>query len=316
MDKKQNSKIFLTGHKGMVGASIYRHLDHLGYKNILTRSKEELDLRNQAAVNEFFRAEKPEYLFIIAAKVGGISANMKYPADFLYDNLMIQANLIQSAYETNVKKIVFLGSSCIYPKDCPQPMKEEFLLTGPLEPTNEGYAIAKIAGIKLLEYFKKQRNLDYLSIMPSNLYGPGDSFHPEHSHVLSANVKRFVDAVHDGAKEVTMWGTGVAKREFLHVDDLARILLELFDKDYNVTSFINIGTGKEISIKELAIKIADFSGYKGKIHWDASKPDGMLRKCMDVGKMNALGLSANISLDEGILELINIYKESKQGQKK
>ena len=304
----KNSKIYITGHKGMVGSALLQKLNILGYSNILVKSRTELDLRDQSQVKKIFESEKPEYVFIIAAKVGGISANMKYPAEYLYDNLMIQNNLIHHSHIFDVKKIIFLGSSCIYPKDSPQPMKEEYLLTGPLEPTNEGYAIAKISGLKLLEFYHKQYGTSYLSLMPSNLYGPGDSFDPSHSHVLSATVKKFVDAIMENKEEVVMWGSGIACREFLNVNDLVDIMFNLLDKNITIENFINVGPGEDISIKELAELVASLTGYKGKILWDTTKPNGMLKKCMEVSKMKSLGLIPKISLEDGIKQMIVDYK--------
>lgn len=304
----KNSKIYISGHKGMVGSALLQKLNILGYSNILVKSKTELDLRDQSQVKKIFELEKPEYVFIIAAKVGGISANMKYPAEYLYDNLMIQNNLIHYSHIFDVKKIIFLGSSCIYPKDSPQPMKEEYLLTGPLEPTNEGYAIAKISGLKLLEFYHKQYGTSYLSLMPSNLYGPGDSFDPSHSHVLSATVKKFVDAIMENKEEVLMWGSGIARREFLNVNDLVDIMFNLLDKNITIENFINVGPGEDISIKELAELVASLTGYKGKILWDTTKPNGMLKKCMEVSKMKSLGLIPKISLEDGIKQMIVDYK--------
>jgi GDP-L-fucose synthase len=303
-----NSKIYISGHKGMVGSSLLSKLNSLGYLNIIVKNKSDLDLRNQSDVDLFFQKEKPEYVFIIAAKIGGIAANMKYPAEFLYDNLMIQSNLIHCSFKHSVKKIIFLGSSCIYPKESPQPMKEEYLLTGTLEPTNEGYAIAKISGLKLLEFYHKQYGISYLSLMPSNLYGPGDSFDPSHSHVLSATVKKFVDAIIENREEVLMWGSGIARREFLHVNDLVDIMLDILNKKIKIEQFINIGTGVDISIKELAELVASLTGFKGKILWDTSKPNGMLKKCMEVSKMKSLGLKPKIGLEEGIKQMIIDYK--------
>jgi GDP-L-fucose synthase len=308
----KTSKIFLTGHKGMVGSALLKQFISKGYSNILTNDKKNLDLRNQSSVNSYFESNKPEYVFIVAAKVGGIAANMKYPGEFLYDNLMIQSNLIHSSLFNNVKKVIFLGSSCIYPKDSPQPMKEEYLLTGPLEPTNEGYAISKIAGLKQLEYYKKQYNLQSISFMPSNLYGPGDSFDPNHSHVLSATVRKFVDAVDSKSDKVLMWGSGIAHREFLHVNDLVDIILFFLENDIDIESFINVGPGNDISIKELAELIKKLTGYQGNIDWDTSKPNGMLRKCMDVSKMKSYGVIPKISLENGIIEMIDEYKKLKQ----
>lgn len=302
-----NKKIYLAGHKGMVGSSILKNLKRKEYNNILIASKDELDLRNQNQVNHFFDKHNPEYVILAAAKVGGINANISYPGDFIYDNISIQNNVIKAAKDFNVKKFVFLGSSCIYPKECAQPMMEEYLLSGPLEPTNEGYAIAKIAGIKMLESFKKQFKLNSISIIPPNLYGPNDSFDLNHCHVLSALVKRFSDAVINNKKEISLWGTGVARREFMHVNDLSRIIVELIEKDIQ-KEIINIGWGKDISIKELATIISKKVGYSGTINWDSSKPDGMLRKCMDVNVMKTLNFAPKISLEKGIDEMIELYK--------
>lgn len=302
----RDSKIYLAGEKGMVGSAILRKLQNFGYSNIITGSRE-LDLRDQMKVKAFLKEHKPEYVILAAAKVGGINANIKNPAIFLYDNLAIQNNVIHFSHESGAKKIIFLGSSCIYPKNCPQPMKEEYLLTGKLEPTNEGYALAKIVGFKLLESYYKQYGFESLSLMPCNLYGPNDSFDLEHSHVLSALVKRFTDATISDTKEIMLWGTGVAKREFMHVDDLAEALLYMME-NYKSNDFINIGWGTDMSIKELAELIAHKVGYRGSIRWDSSKPDGMIRKCMDVSRMKELGYQPKITLEEGIEQMINIYK--------
>jgi GDP-L-fucose synthase len=308
MDK--SSKIFIAGSRGMVGSSIKRLLENQGYKNIITASKGELDLRGQVAVKDFLSKTKPEYVILAAAKVGGINANIENPAIFLYDNLCIQNNVIHYSYETGVKKLIFLGSSCIYPKECPQPMKEEYLLTGKLEPTNEGYALAKIAGLKMCEGYFKQYNFKSISLMPCNLYGPNDSFDLQHSHVLSALVKRFTDAKDQNLPEITLWGTGIAKREFMHVNDLAEATLFMIE-NYDSIDFINIGWGEDISIKDLAELIASKVGYKGQLIWDSTKPNGMLRKCMDVSQMKALGYSPKISLEQGLDEMIAIYNSLK-----
>lgn len=310
-DFNQNAKIYVAGHNGMVGSAIVRLLQKKGYDNLITRNSKDLDLRDSHQVGEFFKLEKPEFVFLAAAKVGGIQANINEPASFLYDNLMIHANAIHQSYLHNVKKILVLGTSCIYPKDCEQPMKEEYLLSGKLEPTNEGYALAKIAALKQAEYYKKQYGLRAISVMPPNLYGPNDSFDLSKSHVLSALVRRFVDAVDDNNNEVTVWGSGSARREFMYVDDLAESVLFLM-KNYEETEFINVGWGTDISIKELAEKIANQTGYQGKITWDTSKPDGMLRKCMDVSKSNSLGYQPKISLDKGIEYMIGYYKKQKR----
>lgn len=307
----KSSKIYITGHRGMLGSVTLNLFKEAGYTNIVTATHSELDLTNQQAVEDFFQKEKPEYVIHIAAKVGGIKANIDNPAVFLYDNLIMQANVIHSSYKNGVKKFVFLGSSCIYPKESPQPMKEEYLLTGKLEPTNEGYAIGKIAGIKLLETYHQQYGFNSISLMPSNIYGPNDSFDLAHAHVLSSLVKRFVDAKEENAPSVTLWGTGVARREFLNVSDCAKAILYLFE-NYNSHHFINIGPGNDISIKELATLISQKVEYRGEILWDAEKPDGMLRKCMDVDKMKQTGFAPEILLEQGIEEVIKSYKELKK----
>jgi GDP-L-fucose synthase len=273
----------------------------------------ELDLRDQCAVKGFFEKEKPDYVFLAAAKVGGIQANMKSPAEFLLDNLAIQNNIIQYSFLNGVKKFCFLGSSCIYPRECPQPIKEEYLLTGPLEPTNEGYAIAKIAGLKLVQYYNKQYGFNAIAPMPCNLYGQNDSFDLEHSHVLSALVKRFVDAVDEGKEELVLWGTGIARREFLNVSDLARAVILLMEM-YDSPEIINVGSGTDVSIKELAELMSSKTGFKGTIQWDSTKPDGMLRKCLDVSKINELGFQPKISLGEGIDFMIQEYRKIKKGE--
>ncbi len=306
----KNSKIFVTGHKGMLGRALVKELKKQGYNNLLLADKKELDLRIQQDVNFFFEKEKPEIVILAAAKVGGINANIKSPAIFIADNLMIQTNVIDAAYRNGCKKLVFIGSSCIYPRECPQPMREEYLLTGKLEPTNEGYAIAKIAGIKMIQAYNKQFGFNGINLMPCNLYGPNDSFDLEHSHVLSALVKKFVDAKNNNDKKIILWGTGIAKREFMHVNDFAEAILFMLN-NYNSSEIINIGWGKDISIKELAELIAKHVGYEGEIYWDSSKPDGMLRKCMDVSRMKEIGFSPQITLEQGIIEMINIYKKKK-----
>jgi len=303
--------IYIAGHHGMVGSAIARELKNRGYENIVTADLKNLDLRNQSQANSFFEKHRPNYVFLAAAKVGGIQANRSYPADFLYDNLMIQNNIFNCSLKYQVKKLLFLGTSCIYPKDCPQPMKEEYLLTGPLEPTNEGYALAKIAGLKMAEYFYKQYGLKSVCPMPSNLYGPNDSFDPKHSHVLSALVKKFVDARDGDLPSITLWGSGIARREFLHVNDLTRIIADLM-KTIETPEIINIGSGADISIKDLASLIAKKIGYAGKIQWDASMPDGMLRKCMDVTKMRSMGFEAKIDLETGLDGVIAEYQKLKK----
>jgi len=306
----KTAKVYITGHRGMLGSTTLNLFKEAGYSNIITATHSELDLTNQQAVEDFFQKEKPEYVIHIAAKVGGIKANIDNPAVFLYDNLMMQANVIQSSLKNGVKKFVFLGSSCIYPKESPQPMKEEYLLTGKLEPTNEGYAIGKIAGIKLLETYRQQYGFNSISLMPSNLYGPNDSFDLDHAHVLSSMVKRFVDAKIEDSKAITLWGTGVARREFLHVNDCAKAILFMFE-NYNSPNFINIGPGEDIGIRELAEMISQKVDYQGEIIWDDTKPNGMLRKCMEVSKMKATGFHPEVNLEDGIDEVIIKYKEKR-----
>ncbi len=306
---EKSSKIYIAGHNGMVGSSIKKLLIENSFSNLLVKNKSELNLLDQSAVRDFFLNEKPEVVILAAARVGGINANIQSPADFLYQNLQIQNNIIHSSYLSGVKKIIFLGSSCIYPKDCSQPMKEEYLLTGKLEETNEGYALAKISGLKMLEFYKRQYGLNSISLMPCNLYGPNDSFNLEHSHVLSALVKRFSDAVVENLSEIKLWGTGIARREFMHVDDLARAVLHFGSTNIELP-FFNIGWGEDVSIKELALIIADKVKYKGEIIWDDTKPNGMLRKCMDVTLMKSLGFKPNIDLSDGIDEMIKIYNQS------
>jgi len=306
----RNKKIYIAGHNGMVGSATMRLFKNEGFTNLVYRTSKELDLTSQAAVHAFFEAEKPEVVILAAAKVGGIQANIDNPATFLIDNLQIQNNICEASLKNKVGQLVFLGSSCIYPKECPQPMKEEYLLTGKLEPTNEGYAIAKIAGIKLLQGYYKQYGFNSISLMPCNLYGPNDSFDLKHSHVLSALVKRFTDAADNNDAAISLWGTGIARREFLHVDDVAKAVLFMMEH-YNSPDFINIGCGTDISIKELAEMIAKKTGFKGEMQWDSSKPDGMLRKCMDVSRMKALGFVPSISLEQGVDQMIEIYKNLK-----
>lgn len=305
MNKDQ--RIFIAGHKGMVGSAILRLLDAEKFSNLITADRSQLDLTSQIQVQDFFLKHTPDLVIIAAAKVGGISANMKEPADFLFTNLAIQNNLFQASLSIGVKKIIYLGSSCIYPASCPQPMREEYLLTGPLEPTNEGYAIAKIAGLKMAQFFHQQYKMETVSFMPCNLYGTNDHFDLTRSHVLSALVRRFVDAVDDGLSEVTLWGTGVARREFMHVDDLARAVLQLESK-LDSGSFINVGVGEDISILDLAHLIARETHYQGEILWDATKPNGMLQKLMDVSKMKSLGFLPAISLQQGIEQMIRDYR--------
>jgi GDP-L-fucose synthase len=296
---EKNAKIYIAGHRGMVGSAIYRKLKREGYTNIITRSSSELDLRNQNDVSAFFEQEKPEYVFLAAAKVGGIVANNTYRADFLYENLQIQNNIIHSSYLNGVKKLMFLGSSCIYPKLAPQPLKEDYLLTGPLEPTNEPYAIAKIAGIKMCDAYRAQYGCNYVSVMPTNLYGYNDNYHPQNSHVLPALIRRFHEAKVNNLPDVTIWGTGSPKREFLFADDLAEACYYLM-QNYNEEGLVNIGTGEDISIKDLALLIKRIIGYEGDINFDTSKPDGTPRKLMDVSKLHSKGWRHKIELEEGI----------------
>ncbi|MFH1507983.1 MAG: GDP-L-fucose synthase [Candidatus Omnitrophota bacterium] len=293
------SKIYIAGHKGLVGSAILRKLQSLGYSNFVYKTKNELDLERQKEVEDFFKKEKPEYVFLAAALVGGIQANNTYPADFIYDNLIIQANIIQSAYKSKVKKLLFLGSSCIYPKHTPQPIKEEYLLDGKLEPTNEPYAVAKIAGIKLCQSYNRQYKTNYISVMPTNLYGENDNFDLESSHVLPALIRKFHDAKINRGPTVTIWGTGKPRREFLHVDDLADACVFLM-KNYNDSEIINIGSGTDISIAEVAELIKGIVKYDGKIVFDNSKPDGTLQKLLDVSKINKLGWQVRIKLSAGI----------------
>ncbi len=308
---KDTDRVYIAGHKGMVGSAIVRLLEKRGFGNLLLRTSKELDLRNTSQVEKFFEEEKPNIVIMAAARVGGIQANIEKPAEFLFENLMIQNNVTHQAYLNKVKKFCFLGSSCIYPKESIQPIKEEYLLTGPLEPTNEGYAISKIAGLKMVENYYRQYDFPGISLMPCNLYGTNDSFDPLHSHVLSALVKKFVDAVDSEDAQVTVWGSGKARREFMHVDDMAEAVLFLM-ADYNSPQILNIGPGKDISIYELSNTIAAKSNYYGKILWDTSKPDGMLRKCLDVSKMKSLGFFPKVSLEEGIERTIEQYKTLKR----
>jgi len=296
---EKDAKIYIAGHRGMVGSAIHRKLSELGYHNIVTRTSAELDLRNQQAVADFFDQEKPEYVFLAAAKVGGIMANNTYRADFIYENMAIQNNIIKSSFDHDVKKLMFLGSSCIYPKMAPQPLNENMLLTGTLEPTNEPYAIAKIAGIKMAEAFRDQYGCNYISVMPTNLYGINDNYHPQNSHVLPALIRRFHEAKVNQLPEVVIWGTGTPLREFLFSDDLADACVFLMN-NYDEKQFVNIGIGEDLSIKELAELIKDVIGYKGAISFDSSKPDGTPRKLMDVSKLHALGWKHKVNLREGI----------------
>jgi GDP-L-fucose synthase len=309
MDK--HSKIYVAGSRGMVGSAIVRKLKQDGYQNIVTRRSSDLDLRKQQAVSDFFEEEKPDYVFLAAAKVGGIHANNVYRADFLYDNLMIESNIIHSAYENGVKKLLFLGSSCIYPKLAPQPIKEDYLLTGLLEQTNEPYAIAKIAGIKLCEAYRDQYGCNFISAMPTNLYGQGDNYHPENSHVLPALIRKFDTAVKEGSTEVEVWGTGKPYREFMYVDDLADACLFLMDS-YDGKGLVNVGTGEEVTIKELAETVADVTGFKGRIVFNTEKPDGTPRKLMDSSRIKEAGWKYTISLKEGLQRAYQFYQKEMQ----
>lgn len=310
MSMKKSSKIYVAGHRGMVGSAILRKLNSEGFTNTVLRTSGELDLRRQTETEAFFEAEKPEYVFLAAAKVGGIQANDTYRAEFLYDNLAIEMNVIDAAYRHGVKKLLFLGSSCIYPKHAPQPLKEEYLLTGTLEPTNEPYAIAKIAGIKLCEAYRDQYGCNFISAMPTNLYGPNDNYDLKNSHVLPALIRKFHEAEERGDAEVEIWGTGKPKREFLHVDDLAEACLFLME-NYDDRSFVNIGSGLDLSIAELAEIVADTVGYKGRLRYDTSKPDGTPRKLMDVSKLNAMGWKHSIGLRDGIADVYSAYRSSR-----
>ena len=296
---EKDSKIYIAGHRGMVGSAILRKLQNEGYENFVLKTSKELDLRDQQKVAEFFEVEKPDYVFLAAAKVGGIVANNTYRADFLYENLAIQNNIIHSAFVSKVKKLMFLGSSCIYPKLAPQPLKEEYLLTGLLEQTNEPYAIAKIAGIKMCEAYRAQYGCDFISVMPTNLYGPNDNYDLQNSHVLPAMIRKFYEAKENGVEQVILWGSGSPMREFLYADDLAAACVYLME-NYSEPELINVGTGIDVTIKELANTVKDIVGFEGEIVWDSSKPDGTPRKLMDVSKLNGKGWRHTIELKEGI----------------
>ena len=307
MDK--NAKIYIAGHRGMVGSAIKRALEKDSYTNLIYKTKEELDLLDQSSVVELFKNERPEYVFIAAAKVGGILANNTYPADFIYQNLQIQNNIIYNAHKYKVKKLLFLGSSCIYPKLANQPIKEEYLLTGLLEPTNEAYAIAKIAGLKMCQYYKKQYGANFISCMPTNLYGPNDNFDLENSHVLPALIRKFYEARKENKENITIWGSGTPKREFLFVDDLADACIFLIN-NYDGVDTINVGVGKDISISELAQMIKNIIGFSGEIIYDETKPDGTLKKLLDVSRINDLGWKAQTTLEDGLKKTIEWYKKS------
>ena len=314
----RDARVFVAGHRGMVGSAIVRRLQALGYTNLITRGREELDLVDQAAVNAFFAENKIDQVYMASAKVGGIHANNTYPAEFIYQNLMVEANIIHAAHCNDVNRLLFLGSSCLYPKFAEQPMKEEALVTGVLEPTNEPYAVAKIAGIKLCESYNRQYGRDYRSVMPTNLYGPNDNFHPENSHVVPALLKRFHEATQRGDDEVVIWGSGKPQREFLHVDDMAAAsvhVMELDDETYQahtqpMLSHINVGTGVDCSIRELAETIARVTEYQGELKFDSSKPDGTPRKLMDVSRLKALGWQSSISLEDGLRDAYRWFVEN------
>ncbi len=311
------AKIFIAGHRGLVGSAMQRKLEEKGYRNLVVRSHAELDLTRQEAVEAFFDKERPEYVFLAAARVGGILANSTYKAEFIYDNIMIAANIVQASYQYGVKKLLNLGSSCIYPKYAPQPLKEDYLLSGKLEPTNEPYAIAKIAAIKLCRYYNEQYGTNFISVMPTNLFGPNDNFDLETSHVLPALIRKFHDAKVEEKGQVVLWGTGTPRREFLYVDDLADACIHLmqnFDAR-DIGEFVNIGTGEDITIKELAELIASIVGFKGDIVWDRDKPDGTPQKLLDVSRINKMGWKAKTGLKQGIIQTYQWYKESQEGSK-
>ena len=309
MDK--NAKIFVAGHRGLVGGALVRRLQSEGYTNLVTRTRAELDLTNQADTFDFFEAERPQYVMLAAAKVGGILANSTYPADFIYQNIQIAANVIHAAYRFEVEKLLNLGSSCIYPKMAPQPMKEEHLLTGPLEPTNRAYAVAKIAAIEMCDSYRKQYGRDFVSAMPTNLYGPGDNFDLETSHVIPALIRKFIEAKESGAPSVPLWGTGVAYREFLHVDDMADACVFIMN-EVSQPGPINVGTAKECTIKELAEMIGELVGFEGELAWDSSKPDGTPRKLMDPAILRGMGWAPKVGLREGLRATIDWYLQTRQ----
>ena len=311
----KNSKIYIAGHNGLVGSAIRRLLVKKGYGNIITRSRKQLDLTDQKSVFNFFKRNKPEYVFLAAAKVGGIKANDDLPADFIYQNLQIQNNIIHNAYLNKIKKLLFLGSSCIYPRECPQPIKEEYLLTGPLEKTNRAYSIAKIAGIEMCQSYNKQYGVKFISVMPTNLYGINDNFDLNNSHVLPALIRKFHEAKTNNLPAVEIWGTGSPRREFLHVDDLADACYYLM-RNYSGNDFLNIGVGKDISIKELAVMIKDIVGFKGELQFDTSKPDGTPQKLLDVSRLNAAGWQAKTGLREGISKTYRWFLENQGGMRK
>jgi GDP-L-fucose synthase len=307
---EKNSKIFVAGHRGLVGSAIVKKLKEEGYTNFVLRTKSELDLRDQPAVKKFFSEEKPDYVFLAAAKVGGINWNWTNPGEFIYDNLQIQTNVIDSAYRNGCKKLLFLGSACIYPKVVPQPIKEEYLLTAPLEPTNEGYALAKITGLRMCEYYRRQYGFNAISLMPANLYGPNDNFIPEHGHVIPGIITKLYNAMQNGDKSIECWGDGTPTREFLYVDDLADACYWTM-LNYDKAEFINVGSDEELTIKDLAEKLKDAMGFKGEIVWNTDKPNGTPRRKMDNSKLKTLGWSAKISFTEGLKRTIGWYKQQK-----
>lgn len=306
---EKNAKIYVAGHRGMVGSALMRRLQAAGHGNLVSRTSSELDLRSQAAVKAFFGEEKPDYVFLAAAKVGGIQANNTYRADFIYENMMIQNNVIHESYLNGVKKLMFLGSSCIYPKMAPQPLREDYLLTGELEPTNEPYAIAKIAGIKMCDAYRSQYGCNFISVMPTNLYGPNDNYDLNNSHVLPALIRKFHEAKASNAPTVEVWGSGTPRREFLHADDLADACFYLME-NYSEPGLVNIGTGEDISIKELAGMVQETIGYQGKIAWNTAQPDGTPRKLMDVGKLTSLGWTYKTRLEDGLRQVYQEYSET------
>ena len=311
IDIPSNARIYVAGHRGLVGSAIVRRLESEGFSNILTATREQLDLRDQAAVNYWFRANRPEYVFLVAGTVGGIWANSTRPAEFIYDNLMIHATVVHAAHLYSVTKLLYLGSSCIYPRECPQPMKEEYLLSGPLEPTNEPYAIAKIAGIKLCQAYRRQYGSDFISAMPTNLYGPNDNFDLQSSHVLPALIRKFHDAKIDGRREVTIWGTGAPRREFLHVDDLADACLFIM-RNWDEDIHINVGTGEDLTIRELAETVRNVVYPSAELVFDTTKPDGMPQKLLDLTRLHALGWRHRIDLREGIEQSYQWFREHQQ----
>jgi len=308
------NNIYIAGHRGMVGSAILHEFNEKGYDNLIYQTSSELDLRNQATVNNYLKTEKPDVVIIAAARVGGILANDKYPYQFIYDNLAIETNIIHAAHKNDVEKVIFLGSSCIYPKFAGQPLKEEYLLTGQLEPTNQWYAVAKIAGIKLIEALRKQYDRNYVSLMPTNLYGPRDNFDLETAHVLPAMIRKFHEAKEDGHSPVTLWGTGTPKREFLYVEDLAKAVVFAMENDLDENLY-NIGTGRDLGIKDLALTIQDIIGHEGEIEWDTDKPDGTPRKLMDVSKINRQGWEYSTGLEEGVKKTYHWFLENKEDVK-